>query len=186
MPSFRSFFRSRSPRVHAPITDRSLIAEIETAYPGFVEFLIRRFKLSAVDAQITLAQFSTERSLPPLVLLAEFQVSGRIGNIKMISAIDVRNRLHEFEVIDVRESWERPYGSIPGSKPFTSVLLNEITFQWPRVTPILTYCHFGVRSLDAAATLSEKGFQNVWVLEGGIDAWAQIDRSIRRYEHAWC
>lgn len=104
----------------------------------------------------------------------------------MISAIDVRNRLHEFEVIDVRESWERPYGSIPGSKPFTSVLLNEITFQWPRVTPILTYCHFGVRSLDAAATLSEKGFQNVWVLEGGIDAWAQIDRSIRRYEHAWC
>ena len=52
----------------------------------------------------------------------------------------------------------------------------------PKDTPIVTYCHHGIRSLEAASYLIGHGFTNVLSLAGGIDAWAkEIDTSLRRY-----
>jgi rhodanese-related sulfurtransferase len=43
-------------------------------------------------------------------------------------------------------------------------------------------CHHGVRSAHAALFLQRQGFDAVWNLEGGIDAWsAQVDPSVPRY-----
>lgn len=120
----------------------------------------------------------------PWILLAEFQVAGKLGQISLVCAHDIVD-LEIYEILDAREPWEWQHGALPGAHPISKKMLKEI-LSWPTQTPILVYCHFGVRSLDVAVMLVENGFSDVSVLEGGIDAWAEIDSSVKRYEHAWC
>jgi len=44
------------------------------------------------------------------------------------------------------------------------------------------YCHTGVRSVYAAAFLQQQGFEEVYSMAGGIDAWStQVDPAVARY-----
>jgi adenylyltransferase/sulfurtransferase len=48
--------------------------------------------------------------------------------------------------------------------------------------PIVVYCHHGMRSQRACDWLRRAGYQNVFNLIGGIDAWAdQIEPTMKRY-----
>lgn len=43
-------------------------------------------------------------------------------------------------------------------------------------------CHHGVRSAHAVGFLKQQGFEKVFNLSGGIDAWSdRIDPAIRKY-----
>jgi len=71
---------------------------------------------------------------------------------------------------------------VAGSVLFSQALAQEIMQAWSKYTLIVTMCHHGVRSLDAAAYLRGHGFVNAKSMRGGIDAWAeQIDSSLARY-----
>ncbi|MEM7699896.1 MAG: rhodanese-like domain-containing protein [Verrucomicrobiota bacterium] len=49
-------------------------------------------------------------------------------------------------------------------------------------TPIVIYCHHGMRSLQATMFLRQRGIDQVWSLAGGIDAWSvEIDPDVTRY-----
>ena len=64
----------------------------------------------------------------------------------------------------------------------TQDLVEEMMASWPKDAPIVTYCHKGMRSLEAASYLIGHGFTNVRTLRGGVDAWSEeIDSSIARY-----
>ena len=85
-------------------------------------------------------------------------------------------------LIDVREPDEQNIAHIQGSQPATQELVQEMMATWAKDTPIVTYCHLGLRSLDAASYLIGHGFTNVRSLTGGIDAWAeQLEPSMARY-----
>jgi rhodanese-related sulfurtransferase len=43
------------------------------------------------------------------------------------------------------------------------------------------YDHLGIKSMDAAAYFLGHGFTNVRALQGGIDAWSEVDPRIRKY-----
>lgn len=85
-------------------------------------------------------------------------------------------------VLDVREAEELtvcvlpnvthiPLGNLPGEA-------NKL----PEGRVIVTLCHHGYRSFQAALWLKSRGFSQVLNLTGGIHAWAeQIDPSMRRY-----
>ncbi len=48
--------------------------------------------------------------------------------------------------------------------------------------PYLVYCHHGMRSLRATQFLRRQGFERVWSLAGGINAWSdRIDPTVPRY-----
>jgi rhodanese-related sulfurtransferase len=48
--------------------------------------------------------------------------------------------------------------------------------------PIVCVCHHGMRSMQVAAFLARRGFDDVWNLTGGIDAWArEVDPSCPTY-----
>ena len=88
----------------------------------------------------------------------------------------------KIKLVDVRTPEEFAIASVPGSVLVDQSLAQEIMQTWPKDTAIVTMCHHGMRSLDAAAYLRGHGFTNVKSMSGGIDAWSQqIDSSIPRY-----
>ena len=85
-------------------------------------------------------------------------------------------------MLDVRAPEEQAVVTLDGALPLTQELVQEMMTSWPKEIPLVTYCHHGIRSLEAASYLIGHGFTNVRSLAGGIDAWAeQIDPSLPRY-----
>ena len=68
-------------------------------------------------------------------------------------------------LLDMRSETEREYGSIPGSVPF-----DEHTVEQYRTKRLVLYCARGIVSIDAAESLSSKGFE-AYSLKGGYAAW---------------
>ena len=91
-------------------------------------------------------------------------------------------RAGKIKLVDVRTPEEYEIARVERSVLADQSLAQEILQTWPKDTPIVTICHHGVRSLDAAAYLRGHGFSNTRSMMGGIDAWAmQIDPSVPRY-----
>ncbi len=92
-------------------------------------------------------------------------------------AQELRERVEAGEsvvLLDVRESYETAGGIIPGAK---IIPLGQLQRRWEELkdaNEVVCYCAAGMRSLQAAAFLREKGLINATSLEGGISAWMEV------------
>jgi len=85
-------------------------------------------------------------------------------------------------LIDVRTPYEYELARIEGCRLVDDALAKEIVETWPKDTPIVTICHHGSRSLDAAVYLRGQGFAKTRSMRGGIDVWSMtVDPSVPRY-----
>ncbi len=92
-----------------------------------------------------------------------------------------------FQIIDVREDWERSICRIESIHLPLATLLNRqvelapLGLQPEQLTCV--YCKLGIRSLRALTVLREHyGFRAASSLQGGIQAWAErIDREMQTY-----
>src|SRR6266853_852479 len=82
--------------------------------------------------------------------------------------MDARER---FELIDVRETFEYEIARIDGARLIPLGEIAERADELPRDRPIVVHCHSGRRSAEAVRLLQQRGFGNIYNLEGGIDAW---------------
>jgi molybdopterin/thiamine biosynthesis adenylyltransferase/rhodanese-related sulfurtransferase len=94
-------------------------------------------------------------------------------------AVDEAYRLFklggETKFVDIREPEELSLGYIKGS---VFIRVDELEMQAKHLLPdkkaqVVLYCGSGVRSLLAAQTLKEMGYNNVRILVGGINAWKE-------------
>ncbi len=103
--------------------------------------------------------------------------------MERITVIELKNKLEteKLFVLDVRTQEEVEFTNIGG----THIPLDELEFRFnelDKTEQIFCLCHHGVRSAYAAQFLSSQGFQKVFNIEGGIDAWSlQVDPQIKRY-----
>ena len=85
-------------------------------------------------------------------------------------------------LVDVRETQEREYCSIQPSVHLPLSGFGENFKALEKSGKLVIYCHHGMRSLQAAKFLNERGYLNVLSLAGGIDAWSvAIDPNVPRY-----
>ena len=79
----------------------------------------------------------------------------------------------EWEIIDVRETFEWEEGHIKSSKliPMNEIAGKEDEIDWKK--KVLIYCRSGNRSFQVAGYLSS-GDRKIWNLEGGI---LEIDKN---------
>jgi adenylyltransferase/sulfurtransferase len=104
-----------------------------------------------------------------------------------ISARDLARRIAAGEptyLLDVRQPWEHARVALPGSVlvPLGDLPSRVVTLAPPDGALVVTYCHHGVRSLDAAMFLETQGWSGVASLAGGIDAWScEVDPALARY-----
>jgi adenylyltransferase/sulfurtransferase len=85
-------------------------------------------------------------------------------------------------LLDLRYAWEHDLVHIPGDEwaDHEAVLAGKAALE-PR-EEIVLYCKGQSKSTAAWRALKAKGFGKVYVLEGGLDAWAEkIDRNMTRY-----
>jgi hydroxyacylglutathione hydrolase len=97
----------------------------------------------------------------------------RVESIPQISANELRTRLSDFKVLDVRREAEWQGGHIDGA---TWHALDNFPRALPsldRGSPIAVHCKGGYRSMIAASLLQRAGFTNVTDVIGGYDGWVE-------------
>lgn len=175
----------------ATLTPESTMQEVLEAFPGAQRALMRRYHIGGCGR----CGFAPHERLG--------DVLARHNVLNTAEVIEHIHRAHEQEqqieispaelkaalahtapprLLDVRTSEERAIAAIEGSIHATQSVAQEIMSGWPKDTPIVVYCHHGLRSLDAASYLIGHGFTQVRSLSGGIEAWScEIDRQVPRY-----
>lgn len=87
-----------------------------------------------------------------------------------------------FCLLDVRTDEEAAICSLPDALHIPMNLIPLRQNELPDDVPLVVYCHHGIRSLHTAMYLADTGFENLYNLQGGIDAWAaEIDGNMMRY-----
>ncbi|MEO7102435.1 MAG: molybdopterin-synthase adenylyltransferase MoeB [Gemmatimonadaceae bacterium] len=105
--------------------------------------------------------------------------------IRHITAVELAGRMargDDFDLIDVREPAEWEIARIQGARlvPLATVL--QASESWDRSREVVLFCKAGVRSLNAAQQLTDRGFTRVTNVLGGITSWTtDVDPSLRRY-----
>lgn len=88
----------------------------------------------------------------------------------------------ELVLLDVRPAAERVMAAIPGAVCIPATQLAGRLHELDPDLPTVVFCHFGVRSMAAAALLVDRDFEEVFSLTGGIDLYARdIAPEIPRY-----
>jgi rhodanese-related sulfurtransferase len=122
--------------------------------------------LSLALAGLTLALVFTE-------VAGLFRGFKGVGPAALTALINRDNAL----VIDLRPMADFQKGHIPGSKNVQMSQFDPEAKQLAaaRALPVVLVCKAGQTSSDAARRLRKAGFEQVYVLDGGIGAWQQAD-----------
>jgi len=96
--------------------------------------------------------------------------------VNVITADDTKELISkkpqdELEIIDVRQPAEYERGHITGAKLIPLSTLADNIGKLDVSKTIVTYCQRGVRSKSAAALLKRMGFEDIFSMKGGIEAW---------------
>ena len=84
-------------------------------------------------------------------------------------------------LLDVREPWEYERARIWGSRLVPLADLQDRLHELDPGAETVVICHHGLRSAHATRFLDHSGFRNVYNLEGGLDAYSEVDGSVPRY-----
>jgi rhodanese-related sulfurtransferase len=83
-------------------------------------------------------------------------------------------------VLDVREPEEWSAGHVPGSHHVPMMEIPARAAELPSDRDVLVVCRVGQRSAHVVAFLRQRGFDNAWNLDGGLEAWAAAGRPLVR------
>jgi rhodanese-related sulfurtransferase len=163
--------------------------QVTTVFPSAQRALFQKYHVggcSSCGFQPTdsLATVATNHGLDIDEVVQHIQQSQEMEKNLEITPRETADLLKQgkIKLVDVRTPEEYAIAKVEGSLLVDQSLAQEIMQTWPKDSAIVTICHHGVRSLDAAAYLRGHGFANTRSMSGGIDAWAAlIDPSIPRY-----
>ena len=103
--------------------------------------------------------------------------------VEQIEVTELKQRLDDESiiVIDVRSDEERGKAPFEGAWALTPETMDKID-ALPKDTALAFLCHHGNRSQGAADHYRKAGYENVYNVAGGIDAWSEkVDPSVPKY-----
>jgi thiosulfate sulfurtransferase len=74
-------------------------------------------------------------------------------------------------VVDIRDPQSYANGHIPGAIHLTNDNVAEFIEQTDKTRPVVVVCYHGNSSQPAAQFLAEQGFEQVFSMDGGFEAW---------------
>jgi rhodanese-related sulfurtransferase len=107
---------------------------------------------------------------PPLEITSG-EVKRRLDSGEKLRLIDVREPF-EFQMAHIKGSELIPMRGVPQALPSLEA----------EDTPLIVFCHHGMRSLQVVSWLREQGVDHCTSMAGGIDRWSlEIDGAVPRY-----
>ena len=77
----------------------------------------------------------------------------------------------EAKVVDIRDERSFATGHIPGASHLTNGTLQQFMAATDFDVPVIVCCYHGISSQQAAQFLIHQGFEQVYSLDGGFEAW---------------
>src|SRR3954452_81330 len=93
-----------------------------------------------------------------------------------LSQLMLRPGARAFRLLDVRDAEDFRISHFDGAEsiPLSSLATDVSLRLGPKDTPIVLYCLRGKTSEEAAEMLEEQGYEFVFQLTGGLEAWKTI------------
>lgn len=88
-----------------------------------------------------------------------------------ISVQDVAQRKDELTIVDIRDPQSYAMGHMPNASPLNNDNLPTFLENVPKDSPVVVVCYHGVSSQQAAQFLIEQGYDEVYSMDGGFEAW---------------
>ena len=106
-----------------------------------------------------------------------------VETVHTMSAPELRERLDEVTLVDVRQRSEWDAGHIPSAFHFEGgrIPWEELPFRPDQ--PLVIQCASGNRSMVAISVLKRRGFRNLTQLDGGINQWKKNEFEVERESH---
>ena len=81
----------------------------------------------------------------------------------------------EATVVDIRSPWDYEAGHIEGALHVVDQASAEhLVTHSDKEQPLLVYCYHGNSSQQAAYFFAQQGFEKVYSMNGGFEAWRQL------------
>jgi rhodanese-related sulfurtransferase len=101
------------------------------------------------------------------------EVHRRLQSGEKLALVDVREP-NEFQLARIGDAELIPMRTVPAEVSRLDALADA--------TPLIVFCHHGVRSLNVVHWLREQGVDACQSMSGGIDRWSlEIDPGVPRY-----
>jgi rhodanese-related sulfurtransferase len=172
------------------ISGKSAMAEVLEAFPGAQRALFRKYHIGGCSScgfqpTETLAELCARNgNLQVEEVLAQIEQAHELDQQVYVSAAELARWRSEgvaMRLLDIRSREEFEATRIEGAVLFTQEVMNEMLGRWPRNELLVIYDHLGGKNMDAAAYFLGHGFTKVRALRGGIDAWAEVEPTVRKY-----
>jgi glyoxylase-like metal-dependent hydrolase (beta-lactamase superfamily II)/rhodanese-related sulfurtransferase len=138
--------------------------------------LLAEDEQTASEARMRLARVGVERVTGAVAggISGWVEANLPVATLNQIGAEEVRSQLDGIQLLDVRRAPEWQAGHIPGAihKPLDSLSRSLNGLDPARRT--FVHCKGGYRSVIACSILQRAGFQDVYNMTGGYDAWSTL------------
>ena len=92
-----------------------------------------------------------------------------------ISVADTFERLNQgVKIVDIRDEMSFANGHIQGSFHLTNGSIVQLMDETEFETPVIVVCYHGNSSQQAAQYLIHQGFEEVYSMDGGFEAWRKL------------
>ncbi|MEM6674771.1 MAG: rhodanese-like domain-containing protein [Planctomycetota bacterium] len=161
------------------ISPEMTMEEILTVAPAAQRALFQRYHVGGCSAcgfqpSDTLAQVAKDHNILDIKDMIETIVRAEtLDRDRQITPAEVRTLLaggDDFSFIDVRTPDERTSAGPDGSEPLDYDASDKY-MSLPKDRRIVFVCANGDRSLDVASYFLGHGFENVYAVRGGLEAW---------------
>lgn len=78
-------------------------------------------------------------------------------------------------VFDIRDPVSFENGHIAGASHLTNDNIQQSITQTATDKPVIVYCYHGISSQQAAQYFVAQGFEDVYSMDGGFEAWRQTE-----------
>ena len=94
---------------------------------------------------------------------------------KTLSVSEVKNfiKSDNLKIVDIRNPNDFSLGHMPKAISLQDDTIEEFLSTTNKDTPIVCVCYHGISSRQAAQFLVDKGFSDVYSMEGGYAQWSQ-------------
>ncbi len=118
-----------------------------------------------------------------LALVVFMEMQRRVGRFKEVTpAVAVRLQNDDGVFVDIRDVGDYRKGHLLNAKNIPLGELEDRVHELKKFTdkPVIAYCATGNRSLKAGKILGKHGFEQVYVMSGGLSAWEKASLPIEK------